>query len=48
VSVVNRVLNPIDMRDRYLILIILLVMHITGIIGHSFLGLEKFPVAFHS
>ena len=42
------VLNPIDMRDRDLILIISFVMHFTGIEGHSFLWLEKFPVAFHS
>ena len=42
------VLNPIDMRDRDLILIISFVMHFTGIEGHSFLWLEKFPVAFYS
>ena len=42
------VLNPIDMRDRDLILIISFVMHFTGIEGHSFLWLEKFPIAIHS
>ena len=42
------VLNPIDMRDLDLILIISFVMHFAGIEGHSFLWLEKFPVAFHS
>ena len=36
------------MRDRDLILIISFVMHFAGIEGHSFLWLEKFPVAFHS
>ena len=44
----HTVLNPIDMRDRDLILIISFVMHFAGIEGHSFLWLEKFPVAFHS
>ena len=47
-TIISIVLNPIDMRDRDLILIILFVMHFTGIEGHSFLWLEKFPVAFHS
>ena len=42
------VLNPIDMRDRDLILIISFVMHFAGIEGHSFLWLEKFPIAIHS
>ena len=36
------------MRDRDLILIISFVMHFTGIEGHSFLWLEKFPIAIHS
>ena len=44
----GEVLNPIDMRDRDLILIISFVMHFTGIEGHSFLWLEKFPIAIHS
>ena len=42
------VLNPIDMRDRDLILIFSFVMHFTGIEGHSFLWLEKYPVVSHS
>ena len=36
------------MRDRDLILIISFVMHFAGIEGHSFLWLEKFPIAIYS